>query len=72
MKNQNLIHWLSDKKMAAWFGRAFQIKADILVQLITGDGAPTAIAKKYKISLAAVYKHRKKALEIIQLLVEAN
>jgi transposase-like protein len=72
MKNQNLIQWLSDKKMAAWFGRSFQVKADILVQVMTGNRSLSAIAKKHKISLAAVYKQRKKALEIIQLLVEAN
>ncbi len=70
MKTDNLAEWLSDPKTAAYFGRAFQVKADILAQIITGDGALVDIAAKHKISLAAIYKHRAKALKIFQPKVE--
>ena len=38
MKNDNLIQWLADGKSAAYFGKSFSIRADVLASVITGQG----------------------------------
>ena len=70
MRNHNLEEWLTAPATAAYFGRAFQVKADILAQILTGEPSLVDIAKRHEISLTAVYKHRAKALKIFQPKVE--
>ena len=66
MKNQpnNLIQWLTDPKSAAFFGRAFAVKADILAHLLTADGTLAAIGRRHGISRQAVHRHALKARKI--------
>lgn len=66
MKNQanHLIQWLTDEKSAAFFGRAFTIKADVLAHLLTGDGTLADIGRRRGISRQAVHRHAVKARKI--------
>lgn len=64
MKNDNLIQWLTDEKSAAFFGRAFAIKADVLAHLLTGNGTLADIGRRRGISRQAVHKHAVKARKI--------
>jgi hypothetical protein len=64
MKNENLIEWLTDSRSAAFFGRSFAIRADVLAHLITGNGSQSEIGRKHKVSKQAVWKHAQKARTI--------
>jgi hypothetical protein len=47
MKNSNhILEWLTDAKSSAYFGRAFQVKADILALILTGTGTLADIARQ--------------------------
>ena len=63
-KNDNLIAWLNDPRTAAFFGRAFTIKADVLAHLLTGDGTLADIGRRRGISRQAVHKQAVKARQI--------
>jgi hypothetical protein len=62
--NGNLIEWLTDSRSAEYFGRAFAIRADVLVRLINGTGSLAEIGGKDKVSRQAIHKHFKKARTI--------
>jgi len=64
MKNDNLIAWLTSPSAAAYFGRAFAIRADVLAHLITGDGSLAEIGRKHGVSRQAVHRHAVKARAI--------
>ncbi len=63
-KNDNLIQWLTDEKSAAFFGRAFAVKADVLAHLLTGEGTLADIGRRRGISRQAVHNHAVKARKI--------
>lgn len=64
MKNDNLIQWLTDEKSAAYFGKSFSIRADVLAQIITGNGSQADIARAHGVTKQAVQKHAKQARRI--------
>ena len=63
-QNSNLVNWLTDAKSSAYFGRSFQVKADVLAQIIGGVGTLADIGRKHGISKQAVWKHARKARAI--------
>ena len=64
MQNHNLIRWLADEKSAAYFGKSFSIRADVLAQIITGAGKLADIARAHGVTKQAVQKHAKQARRI--------
>jgi hypothetical protein len=65
MKTENnLAEWLTDSKAAAYFGRTFAVRADVLAHFITGTGTLADIGRKHGVSRQAVQKHAKKAQRI--------
>jgi hypothetical protein len=56
----NLIHWLSDPRGQKFFGRAFKLKADVLVALITGDRL-SDVSREHQVSPEAAYRYARRA-----------
>jgi len=65
MKKDNLIRWLADEKSAAYFGKSFSIRADVLAHLIAGTGGSLAdIARRHGVSRQSAHRHFRQALAI--------
>jgi len=64
MKTNHLLDWLTDDRAAAYFGKSFSIRADVLALTITGTGTLADIARKHGVSRQAVQKHAAKARRI--------
>ena len=58
---ENLANWLSDARAILYFGRAFQIKAAVLVHLISGKGSLGEIARQHNVGRNAITRYAKNA-----------
>lgn len=62
-KNENLSAWLSDRRGAEYFGRAFQIRAAVLARLLSNEGSLADIAREHGVSRQAIHRHYKLAVK---------
>lgn len=62
-KQNHILEWLNDPRMAEYLGPTFKLRADVLATVITG-GNLAAVARQHGVTRAAAAKnaHRAKAI----------
>ncbi len=63
MKQDHLVHWLTDPKTAEYFGDTFKLRADVLNAVITG-GNLAAVARQHGVTKQAASKQARRARSI--------